>query len=73
MVVLHDIHSGPQSRASLFARVAGVFARVQQARARRAIYRQTLRELDALSNRDLADLGLSRGMIQSVAYEAAYK
>ncbi|CTQ32023.1 DUF1127 domain-containing protein [Jannaschia rubra] len=35
-------------------------------------YRRTLNELSALSNRDLADLGLSRSMIRAIALEAAY-
>ncbi len=73
MVVLHDIHSGSQARPGLFARITEIVARVQQAHARRVIYRQTLRELEALSNRDLADLGLSRSMIRQVAREAAGK
>jgi uncharacterized protein YjiS (DUF1127 family) len=30
-------------------------------------YRQTVRELSALSNRELSDLGLSRGDIYSIA------
>jgi uncharacterized protein YjiS (DUF1127 family) len=36
------------------------------------IYRTTLNELGALSNRELADLGLSRANLRSIAYEAAY-
>ncbi|MDR0809639.1 MAG: DUF1127 domain-containing protein [Gemmobacter sp.] len=40
--------------------------------ARRAIYRQTLRELDALPQRELADLGIERSMITQLAHEAAY-
>ncbi|WP_092647499.1 DUF1127 domain-containing protein [Jannaschia faecimaris] len=50
-------------------------ARIDAARADYAkwrVYRRTMNELAALSNRDLADLGLSRSMIHSVAYEAAY-
>lgn len=39
---------------------------------RRRVYRQTLTELDALSDRDLADLGLHRSMISAVAKDAAY-
>ena len=39
---------------------------------RRAVYRQTVRELEALSARDLADLGIHRSMIETVAHEAAY-
>lgn len=42
------------------------------ARARRAVYRTTLNELSALSNRDLADLGISRAGIRALAYEQAY-
>ena len=40
--------------------------------AQRRVYRQTVNELSALSNRDLADLGLSRSDIRGVAFEAAY-
>nr|WP_246098630.1 DUF1127 domain-containing protein [Paracoccus laeviglucosivorans] len=40
--------------------------------ARRALYRQTIRELHDLNSRELADLGISRSMIRSVAYEAAW-
>ena len=40
--------------------------------ARRALYRQTVRELNQLNGRELADLGISRSMIRSVAYEAAW-
>lgn len=50
-------------------------ARLETARADFAkwrVYRDTVRELSALSNRDLSDLGLSRSMIRGVAIEAAY-
>jgi len=39
---------------------------------RRAVYRTTLNELSSLSNRELADLGMSRSGLRAVAYEAAY-
>lgn len=39
--------------------------------ARGRIYRTTLNELNALSNRDLEDLGLNRSMIRGLALEAA--
>jgi uncharacterized protein YjiS (DUF1127 family) len=58
--------------AGLAERVAGLVAAIREARRRRAIYNQTLRELRALSDRDLADLGLDRTMITRVALEAAY-
>ncbi|MDA8586472.1 DUF1127 domain-containing protein [Rhodobacteraceae bacterium] len=36
------------------------------------VYRQTLSELQNLSSRELADLGLHRSVLRSVAYQAAY-
>ena len=39
---------------------------------RRRVFKQTVRELQALSNRELADLGIHRSMITRVASEAAY-
>ncbi|TBN38087.1 DUF1127 domain-containing protein [Paracoccus subflavus] len=45
---------------------------MQENRARRAIYRQTLRELNALTTRDLHDLGIDRAMIGRLAHEAAW-
>ncbi|WP_420005764.1 DUF1127 domain-containing protein [Arenibacterium sp. LLYu02] len=36
------------------------------------LYRETLSELNALSGRELADLGLNRSMLKRIALEAAY-
>lgn len=52
--------------------IMGLLARVQEARARRAIYRQTVTELSALSARELDDLGIHRSMIGQIATEAAW-
>ncbi|MDA7425507.1 DUF1127 domain-containing protein [Thalassococcus lentus] len=41
--------------------------------ARRRVYKQTFGELSALSNRELADLGLNRTEIRRIAYQAAYE
>lgn len=49
-----------------------VIANLQDARARRAEYRRTVSELQTLSNRELADLGIARSNISSIAYETAY-
>ena len=57
---------------TLGERLGAVRARLAEAAAQRKVYRTTVAELDALSNRDLSDLGLSRSMIKSVAIEAAY-
>ena len=40
---------------------------------RRRLYAQTISELNALSVRELSDLGLSRSMIRTAAYSAVYE
>jgi uncharacterized protein YjiS (DUF1127 family) len=46
-------------------------AKLNDQRRRYRVYRQTIGELKALSDRDLADLGIARSMIESIAMEAA--
>lgn len=58
--------------ANLLSRFGAYLMEASERAARRQVYRQTYNELAALSSRDLADLGISRGQIASVAYEAAY-
>lgn len=53
------------------ARFNAVLENYKSASAQRKIYRNTLRELSELSNAELADIGLSRSMIRSVARDAA--
>ena len=48
------------------------FASLREAWARYRLYRQTVSELVGLSDRELADLGLHRSHIRSVAREHAY-
>ncbi|WP_017998557.1 DUF1127 domain-containing protein [Paracoccus sp. N5] len=72
MAVLDLIHSGSHRNAAGHGAIATFVANVRDNMARRSVYRQTLRELNQLSNRDLADLGLNRGAIRGVAYEAAW-
>jgi len=50
----------------------GFVAHVRKAFADYLLYRRTVAELDALSNRELADLGLSRFAIKRVAFESVY-
>ena len=52
-------------------RLSGLVERIREARKAREVYLQTYNELSVLSDRDLADLGISRASIQSVAREAA--
>lgn len=56
----------------LLGRIEGFIEGRREALAKRRVYRETLRELQALSNRDLADLGISPANLHSVAYQAAY-
>lgn len=52
--------------------IMGLIVRLQEARARRAVYRQTVKELSSLSARELDDLGIHRSMISQIAAEAAW-
>jgi uncharacterized protein YjiS (DUF1127 family) len=51
---------------------AGLRARWTESLARRRKYKATLNELREMTDRDLADIGLHRALIQEVAREAAY-
>lgn len=57
---------------SIGARIARVRDDIRAALEQRRIYTTTLNELSALTSRELADLGIDRSNIQSVAYQAAY-
>lgn len=57
---------------SLIQRLTNLRGNFTEARAQRKIYKTTVSELENLSGRELADLGLSRSSIKSIALEAAY-
>ena len=59
--------------AGFAARISRMISGLKDTARRSALYRQTRRELDGLSDRDLADLGIQRSMIATVAREAAYR
>lgn len=49
------------------------FVRAQRERLQNyRVYRQTFNELAQLDDRDLADLGINRSMISTIAHEAAF-
>ncbi|MFN7222397.1 MAG: DUF1127 domain-containing protein [Paracoccaceae bacterium] len=52
--------------------VGDVLAKWNTARERRAVYLQTLNELSAMSDRDLADINVARVSIEDIARQAAY-
>ena len=43
------------------------------ARAKRAVFNRTYNELNALDDRDLADIGIARGAVRNLAREVAEK
>lgn len=53
-------------------RIRAAYADFQASRALRAKYVETIRELNNLSDRDLADLAISRYDITSIAHEHVY-
>lgn len=57
--------------AALVATLRGQASEARSLLARRRVYRQTVRELSALSDRTLSDLGVGRGDIRAVALEAS--
>lgn len=60
------------ARTGLADRLAALAAAFKEARQRRAVYNQTVRELSGLNERELADLGIHRAMIPTLAHDAAY-
>lgn len=60
------------SNAQSGARASSFFDAIAERVRRYRTYRQTLAELEALSDRELADLGLHHSMIRACAYSAAY-
>ncbi len=60
-------------RFGLKARIQDFRDMLEQRAARRAVYNRTVYELQALSDRDLADLGFHRTEIPQIAREAADK
>lgn len=70
MAAIEHISTGAET--GLRGRLMGAIQRMQESRARQAVYRQTVRELNALTARDLADLGIHRSMITRIAHDAAF-
>ena len=60
------------SSVGIADRFAAFFKIGKEAVERRRVYVRTVAELTNLCDRDLADLGLTRGNISDIAREAAY-
>lgn len=61
------------ARGTLGEKLAAFWAAYLEGAAKRAAFRQTMRELNTLSDRELADLGLHRSGLRRIAYQAAYE
>jgi len=63
--------AGRRFAGSMGARIDAALRDTRKRLERRRVYRATLAELRRLSARDLADLGLTKKMLRSLAREAA--
>ena len=66
------IKSSRAASFSLADRISGFVALTKANFARRAVFNQTVRELNSLTDRELADLGIARADIFAISREAAY-
>ena len=66
------VNSSRSLNISFADRVANIAKSVKLALHRRRLFNQTVRELSALSDRELADLGIHGSMIKDIAKQAAY-
>ncbi len=57
---------------SFAARIEALVAAFKEAREQRQKYNQTVRELSGMSDRDLADIGISRFDIKDIAEQHVY-
>lgn len=57
---------------NFFKRMFNNFQEYQMKRAKWMLQQQTIRELNMLSDKELNDIGINRGMIRSVAMEAHF-
>jgi len=69
MAFVNDIRG---YEANLINRIGAGFRSLGEAYEKRRMFNATVRELESLDARMLADLGLSRGDIYDAAFKAAY-
>jgi uncharacterized protein YjiS (DUF1127 family) len=60
------------SHVTLADRIVALTETLKTRLENRRVYKTTLNELSALSNRELSDLSITRGEIRNLALEAAY-
>lgn len=72
MVALTRSATNTFSYALVLDMLQAQYARFKAARAQRKVFNKTCDELSSLTNAELADIGIARSQITSVAYEHAY-
>ena len=69
MTIVTDFNvTAPSFSAAIVARLTAL----REQMAKRALYRKTISELQSLTGRELADLGINRSAIKGIALEAAF-
>ena len=63
----YAIHTDRTAGASIWQRLSDLTAGLTQRHAQYRAYRSTVRELEAMSHRDLTDLGIHAGDIHAIA------
>ncbi|MEL7092111.1 MAG: DUF1127 domain-containing protein [Pseudomonadota bacterium] len=71
MAYYNDVTQRTDVLEQLLTTVAQLFTEAAARRARNRIYRNTLAEMQTLSSRELADLGLHRSELKRIAWDAA--
>lgn len=71
MAYYSDTHGRGDLTERALSTVAHWLEAAATRRTKRRVYRETLRELRAMSPRDMADLGIHHCEVKRIAYEAA--
>ena len=72
MAYVNTTHTGNGVFANLLGTLRAAMAKQGQEMVKRRLYRITVQELSALSDRELGDLGIHRSQITAIAREGAY-
>lgn len=59
--------NAPRRTLALSGFFAGLSAHLQATWAKQSVYKRTLKELECLTDRELEDIGIHRGMIKDIA------
>ena len=72
MSITTNTFAPAQIGARLSARISAQLAALKEARAQQAVYYKVKTQLSRMSDRDLADIGTNRLLIDDLAREAAF-